>query len=248
MQYEVMLRLHKDDSGRGLVPENAMGIFNPFWSADGIFHDVFEHYFENNHPYFNGSNSFKIFGEMVASGHGAAYRDIGVNNFKYRDDKNRSYIVDTTSLLQDWINGSAEDLEYPIGVCPIPQRSAEKHTIRYYINEYLDWIEKNVPEDKKKLRKQLKNMVRRCYAWGFKRGEKIANGDKDHSYDYMNKFLDTWDEFSIYDPFNLMIADEEAYPPMGFKFIITTRPKLHVETLVVDQVRREWPFKLVYAP
>lgn len=70
---KVRLDFFEDEvtGGFGLAHYNAIHCetpFNAFFHAIGIFHDVFEHYFEDNHPYFIGKNSFNIGGEMCAMG------------------------------------------------------------------------------------------------------------------------------------------------------------------------------------
>lgn len=42
--------------------------FNAFWDGRGIFHDVFEHWFELEHPYFQGNYAMNVGGEMAAMG------------------------------------------------------------------------------------------------------------------------------------------------------------------------------------
>jgi hypothetical protein len=63
----------------GLAHENAINIkthFNAFWDQRGIFHDVWEHYFEGQHKYFQGNNSFNIGGEIAAMGHCYYYTNL----------------------------------------------------------------------------------------------------------------------------------------------------------------------------
>lgn len=69
----VRLTFFKDDaSGEwGLAHETTFddnNAFNAFWDGLGIFHDIFEHWFENEHKYFKDDFAMNVGGEMCAMG------------------------------------------------------------------------------------------------------------------------------------------------------------------------------------
>lgn len=68
-KHEVYLSLVEDEKGTwGFLPRGAEEVFDSFYNEIGIFHDVFEHWFEGKHKYFIGDASFNIIGEIVAMG------------------------------------------------------------------------------------------------------------------------------------------------------------------------------------
>lgn len=74
MKHQQYLWLIKDENtgDYGFTNEdptwNPWPVFDASFTPVMIFHDVFEHWFEGNHPYFEGENSFNIAGEVAAMG------------------------------------------------------------------------------------------------------------------------------------------------------------------------------------
>lgn len=249
LNYEVILKLHEDDESGiwGLCHANTVGTFNAFWEANGIFHDVFEHYFEGTHPYFSDKNEMTLFGEMCASGHGIAYADLGIDNFQYRTPPSgRSFTVDTTTLMEDWVHGHCDWLEYSIEHCRVPrQKEFASASLRYWLNEYEDWIDKHL-EFCKDLKKLKFNKVKDVYTYGYKTAKTIIGPDPDIAYDKMQKFLDTWNKItSRNDAANIVIEGEDAYPIHGFKFTVTNKPVFNVNCVILDQRHAEYPLDLL---
>lgn len=267
MKYTVDLRIHEDERYgiRGLCPKSALDRFEPFWGADGIFHDVFEHAHEEEHPYFKGDAAFTLWGEMVASGMAIAYKDIGIDNFRYRGyGLNRDFTADTRFILENAIYESRQEpdiepyLEYPIDkkLCKIPY---QKHLDGYstynlytWIGEYDYWVEQNKKNENADIRKFMKSVsfphIQRCYLWGYKRAKRIIGEDVKHSYLVLDKFLDTWHRICKgNEPSSLFINDETAYPLKTIRFIVNSRPKLSIKTVLIDDLHNEYPFdKLKY--
>ena len=74
--YRVDMRFFEDEDNGiwGVAPQDSLTQnFDPFWDGIGLFHDVFEHYFENKHRHFRGSYAYNIAGEVAAMGHAAYY-------------------------------------------------------------------------------------------------------------------------------------------------------------------------------
>lgn len=253
MEYEVILKWHQDDgTGQwGVCHVDSVGTFNAFWSPDGIFHDVFEHYFEDKHPYFSGKYAHTIYGEMAASGHAIAYRDIGIDNFKFRGaHAHRNFTADTTHILMDWLYGYAKSPEYPVDkeLCRVPQQAyiRNSYNLNTWINEYLGFYDNHIKDGRTIIRQIRKSDIVDCYRWGYKRGLKLVK-DREHSYGVMNNFLEQWYRitFSISTALcrELYIDDEFAYPVRAFKFKVKTSPKLQVEQIIIDEARNEYPIE-----
>lgn len=239
MKYEVILRLHKDQNGIfGVCNKNAVGRFDAFWDAAGVFHDVFEHYFEGEHKYFSGVNSFTTFGEMCASGHAIAYMDIGINNFQYRGGS-RDYIADTTTALEDYALGYTDTTEFCISNCVVPKQILDRASLNYYLNNYRDWYERHA-DGESPLKKLNFRHVENCYKLGYKVANKVIGKDRDASFNTLQKFLDEWHGITKLDAEYLVIEDEDA-GIQDFKFTITNKGVLKIDCVVLDMMGNEYP-------
>ncbi|NJO63186.1 MAG: hypothetical protein HC836_34695 [Richelia sp. RM2_1_2] len=68
---------------------NENNAFNAFWSAIGMFHDVFEHAHEHTHKYFKGNYAMNLGGELAAMGSFWYYIDeLGISN-RFPNDRSR---------------------------------------------------------------------------------------------------------------------------------------------------------------
>ena len=121
---------------------NDNNAFNAFWNGMGIFHDVFEHWFENEHKYFMGDNAMNVGGEMAAMGAmWYYYAELGVHNrmnersFHSPSDSMR---MTTESMIQESIqcgyNQFGNTLE-----CGVPyQKPVESGELEYQIQKFAD--------------------------------------------------------------------------------------------------------------
>jgi hypothetical protein len=263
MRYEVKLRLHKDENGFwGLCHDNTVGQFNAFWDASGVFHDVFEHFFEGKYKYFQGD--LTLWGEMAASGAAIAYKSIGIDNFKYRGGFNRrDFTADTKSILQDTVYGLKQEpysppyVEYPVDnyLCKVPYQKhpddcywASVYELDTWLSEYDSYInelrEKDRPPQVRKFGRSIsKTNIRNCYIWGWKQGMKILGEDHKHSYTFLNDFLEYWNTLTKQDPQSLFIDDESAGSIKYFKFVVNSYPKLKVKTTLIDDFGNEYNLK-----
>lgn len=68
----VKLQFFERNEEWGAAPVDAINdnnnSFDPFWHGIGLFHDVFEHYFEYKDPHFQGEYVQNIAGEVAATG------------------------------------------------------------------------------------------------------------------------------------------------------------------------------------
>lgn len=211
MIYKVNLQLFQDDATGeyGLAPQNSIDReFNSFWTHQGIFHDVFEHYFEDNHKYFKREYSFNIGGEVAAMGHYAYY----MNRFNFSKrplSPNSMYsmeenIIDSTfSEMQEGIEEGYARFGSEL-LCRVPRTKVDNYTLDNIIYEHFAKI-KNCRITNGEYRDYAKNYkksvtltkLRNLYTWGYKRAEMIAPRNI-HNYDVMRGFLDSWEEFCSY--------------------------------------------------
>lgn len=266
MRYEILLKLHEDDNTGewGLAPVDTITndtSFNAFWSPDGIFHDVFEHYCEGILPYYKNKGFMTIWGEMCASGHAVAYRDLGINSFRYRKfgANERNFTADTYNIVQEYVYELSRypsdeayvefDASADTCLCPY-QKELSNRFLEVTIDTYeaeLDYYanEKGVKHYRKLI---WVPGIKRNYRYGFKQAQKIIGKDKDHSYDVLDKFLTDWNNITKMNPQSLLIDSEdgeEIYGVWGFNFVVENTGKLKVTTTVLDEYRREHPIELL---
>lgn len=243
MKYEVILKVFQDDGNGewGIAPENSIDEqFNAFWRADGIFHDVFEHYFEGYNRHFSDKYAFQLFGEMCASGHAIAYRDIGIDSFRYRSyTGGRDFTADTYYSLEEWFVYGSE--MFPIDHCKVPRHVEDSYNLNYWLHEYFYKLDAMAEKRDIKLPRKLKTQIRNCYCYGYKTARKIIGHSTEHSYKVMDKFLTEWNDITKSDVKSLHIDNESAAPIRAFKFVVNSSPKLKVKTTIIDEYRGEYP-------
>lgn len=244
VRYEVTLVLHEDDNGTwGLCPKDSVGVFDAFWGADGVFHDVFEHYFEGQHRYFSGRYMHTIYGEMAASGAAIALSELGIDNFRYRNSSySRDFTVDTWYILDEALQADDDRYEaYPIAkeLCIVPrQKIPYSYNLSTWITEY-EYKLMEVYESRTYLKRPVKlSSVRNTYAWGYKQAAKLVT-DRKLSYYNLDEFLTQWHSITTADVKELRIDDEMAYPVRSFQFKVYD--DFRTEVSVVDEVRNEYP-------
>lgn len=256
MKYEVTLRYHQDDSTGtwGLAPTKTINnstSFNAFWGADGIFHDVFEHYFEGNHKYYTGNGFMTLWGEMCASGHGIAYKNIGIDNFRYRKHRQqRDFKADTVGYVYEAIYEMGQypderpytEFDMSKETCRAPYKNPKSYNdynLESTISEYLctveDYCEKYGTENPLWM-----PGVARNYVHGFKTAEKIIGSDVKHSYTVLDDFLSTWNTVSKLDPHYLFINGSD-YGLKSINFKVSNFGKLKVKTTLIDDLDNKFP-------
>lgn len=248
MRYEVILKYHQDDDSGlwGLVPINTINqdrSFNPFWGADGIFHDVFEHYTEGIIPYYSGKGFMTLWGEMCASGHALAYTNIGINNFRYRGYSRRDFCIDTFSYIEDYIYEKVQDsysdpymkFDGTIETCLLPyQKPSNNYNLENIICIYYDQLDKIIKDKKFSYNGFFwKPGITRNYRYGYKLAQKIIGRDEVHSYDVLDNFLEKWNRITKLDPKYLTIEDSE-FGLYAIKFIVENKNKLKITTSLIE--------------
>lgn len=213
MKHKVKLSLFQDDAtgDYGLAHSNAIDVespFNAFWSHQGIFHDVFEHYFEDVHKYFRGDYAFNIGGEVAAMGHYAYY----MNHF-YPSDRNFS-VFNYRPIHELVIGGTVGEMEDAILCghsnfgstleCRVPKQKSnyfmddiiydhhlqvkQMRPNKYNEHEY-EPKEFGILYKKSVTLQKLRNL----YTWGYKQAEKIAPRNPQNK-EAIEGFLSFWKE------------------------------------------------------
>jgi hypothetical protein len=206
--YKVRLRLTEDDATGewGLCPSNAINVdnpFNSFWSHQGIFHDVFEHYFEDNSPYFYGSTAFNLGGEVAAMGHLSYYwsefylanrRLIPSSIYSFEDSIRSTTEGDMLEGIKYGYTNYGDELK-----CVVPYQKPGNSALEDIIENHWNQVkeaewrgngyeDENEKEAAIRYKKSItKGKLQRLYRWGYHTAEKIA------PYSYENR--DTLDEF-----------------------------------------------------
>lgn len=190
MKYTITLLYQEDDATGywGLIPEKAPQ-FNSFWSPEGIFHDVFEHYCEGL-KYFSEPT---VWGEACATGHAIAYHELGLDTFKFRKWRNsRDFKVDTIEYCKDML---VEDYnEYPTcrATCEIPyQKPVHSYTLESTISDYIYDLKYFM--EKMKIKSEGKVWIpgiARAYRYGYRKARKIAQAK--NAYEVLDSFLNQW--------------------------------------------------------
>lgn len=215
---QVTLKLFEDDagSGWGLAHSNAINRdeqFNSFWNGVGIFHDVFEHYFEDESKHFRGQYAFNIAGEVAAMGHLSYYRfNIGLGKERARFNDRYLDEQDIIRSTHGDICEAAIDGYLKFGnefLCSLPKQPDTKdYTIEGMIDEHIyklselkrESVTKNKEEKAFALafRKTITpEKLRRLYRWGYYQAEKIAPFQKrSDNCIVLTEFINYWDKFT----------------------------------------------------
>ena len=235
-KHQIKLEFFNDDATGdwGLAHENAIDIdtpFNAFWNGIGIFHDIFEHWFEDNHKYFEGINAFNIGGEMTAMGCALYYYyTLGLRDRNF----NRNGFF---TFEQMCINTTFSEIEEAISEgyarfgdrleCGVPyQKDTNDYNFEGAVSEYAykvhklkkqklsdenynDEIEFEFAKDYQKSLTETK--VRNLHRYGYKLASKLVPDNKENR-NTLSEFIEFWNEFCKKNPANELVD-------MGFKGI-----------------------------
>lgn len=245
MIYNVKLRYFEDDAtgSWGFAHEETFDRgFNAFYSPDGIFHDVFEHYFEGQKKYFKGNNQCNILGEMVATAHKLYYYEMGINAFRYRDNNisPSSWREDTEPLLHEYFGDEDSWSDYNLHDVGIPhQKDPKSYNLDSAIYDYHSYIKEEFPQYSKKLKL---SWITNAYRRGYNMAEKKWGNQQNAAYQMMDKFLDEWHTFTRYAAADTLLIEGTDYALRAINFRVDT-VKCKVKATVEDQLRQVFPFK-----
>lgn len=105
--------------------------FQPFTSARGIFHDVFEHWFEGEHISFRGEAALTVGGEIAAMGAYLYYTERGVVPSSGFSDHQDIALRTTLDLLDDGV-------QYPVPVSHVGRIPKQDSRMEEYLRLYLE--------------------------------------------------------------------------------------------------------------
>lgn len=233
--HTVELIFAEDENGEyGLLHKGSEEVFNSFWNAIGIFHDVFEHYFEGN-KYFRGDAEFNRCGEIAASG--AAYYywyDLNIwsrwsnpytrgASFSAFEDANTKTNFDPIQERIDYDSYMSFDNTFECNV-PLIKKA------RLYNDEIIDiqadklfnsikTLHPKSKKDKDYFKTITKSKIRRLYRWGYHQASKILP-DTWYNRETYNNFIHLWHDFT-----KKHNAEELYNEFKGIRFEISKIPK-----------------------
>jgi hypothetical protein len=213
--HKVELSLFQDDTGlpTGLAHSNALERgFNPFWDGVGIFHDVFEHWFEKRHKYFQGDCAFNIGGEMAAMGAALYYSyELGVDKRILRNYGGwPSALVSTTeSLMQEAVCYGYTEFGDTLE-CGVPYQRGGTPTLERMVQEMMDRVreydiapaeesnyrdEREVEAGYAYLKSIKERKIRRLHRWGYNMAERLVPMT-DGNRRVLTQFITYWNDFT----------------------------------------------------
>lgn len=230
--HKVRLKFWDDDATDdwGLSPINSINVENPFNAAftpTMIFHDSFEHWFEDKHKYFLGKNAFNVGGEVAAMGAMWCYYE------EYYERLNNSYhspqdncIATTLYMMQEGVEDGffsyGERLE-----CGVPyQPPVECGDLEYIIDEHWQRVKgfKVSEEGQEYFNSITRAKLANLYRWGYRMAQRMKL-----DWDAIHDFMDFFEGFCAKNS-----AEELAYYFKGLTIRWDSRKRKWSATLVAD--------------
>ncbi len=214
MERKVLLQFFEDDATgeKGLTHHNTITLgFNSFWDGKMMFHDVFEHYFEEESIYFRGSYAGNIVGEMAAAGHYAYYFQMFGWEFldkRLYGDPSRQYHVIrnfTRGEVLNAIDGGYSSFGSVL-LCNLPyQKDTCDCNFEFEIDDYICEIQSTPvvttdPDERRDatiFKESCKpSYFRRAHRWGYHQAKKIfPENEWKHNKKVVLDFIDYWQRF-----------------------------------------------------
>ena len=217
---EIKLSLFESDrnGGFGLAHHNAINDnegngFDPFWDGWGIFHDVFEHWFEDEHKYFKGDNAFNVGGEMAAMG--AMYyfaqclqiRNRSVGGSWGWNGLEGSLRGITQNMIAESIKGGYCQYGYSLE-CGVPYQRPVSYGYQYLDDEIIgvmwdeikamrfeDEDDSDEAEDSKNYKDSVTfAKIANLHRWGFNMAKRMVD-DNNENRIALEEFITFWNEF-----------------------------------------------------
>ena len=210
----VKLRLFEDNNTGiyGLAHDNAIEVdnpFNAFWDGIGIFHDVFEHWFENVDENFKDQFAFNVGGEMAAMGACVYYYfTLGIYN-RLIDNTYYSFIdqcrFTTENDIQESIESGYCRFGYTLESNIKKQSFVDCSDLELMIDEYIDQVKKfkvgkscHHDEEKEYAINYKKSVTKRkikdLHRWGFRMAENLIP-DNNQNQEILINFIEFWNSF-----------------------------------------------------
>ena len=213
MNYKVNLVFFNDDANGewGLAHFNSINrdqSFNAFWSGNGMFHDVFEHYYEGVHPFFQGNFSFNVGGEVAAMGHRTYYqerfRPAGLMRENWHSIEDNIVNITFSDMHEAVASGNC-NFGYTLE-CGVPtQKSVNSYMLDTVIGCHMYSIEEleiggSCHEEQEREFAQsyresiTEQKIHDLYTWGYKEAAKIADHNEENEA-VIEDFIAYWETF-----------------------------------------------------
>lgn len=246
MKYEVNLRYFKDENGIwGFTHNNTFNHeapFAAFVSPEGLFHDVFEHYFEG-FGYFSGPKANSIYGEMVATAHKYyIFNELGFNMFKHRKYFNADFEgwrVDTQYLVDEALR---EDYsEYPLTPLKLPyQRPVDNGSFENVIKDYQSIVAEEYGETRKGVvLQEIANAYRLGYRMAERKWPSKGVWEDQPMLKMFHDFVDFWYDLNPDPDFQHLFLEGSEYRLRGVKCKVNTC-KATCKIVPYNEVRQEF--------
>lgn len=259
MKYTVTLRRFEDENGIwGFTHDNTFDAdhpFDAFYNADGIMHDLYEHWFEGQLKPFCGNNMCNVYGEIVASAMRLWMQtNAGFHIFSKRSyySGSPSYSVDTIDEFHGFLDKDTYN-RFPVHAIPIPRY---KYVSGYYyyninseISKYWDILKEKYGTRTLHQHGIKESLIRNASYYGFNLAERIyGKFDRSELNHFFNTQLDYWDKFTrITDIKSAMIADSE-YGFKGIQFTLsneTTKRYPSIKMMAIDDFNQPFPMESI---
>lgn len=204
MKHVVVFNIDEDNATGeyGLIPVGCEG-FNAFWDGVGIFHDVFEHWFENKHKYFIGEAALNRGGECAAMGAAMYYWEcLGVSN---RPLGSYHYFMDSARMENEYALKEAITQGYmdfgSVLESNVPyQKQIKGGDLEYEVEKLYEGVQlAELSQDNPKYSKEVKDSVtlaklRNLYRWGYRMAERLVP-DKQDNQNTCYEFIEFFNKF-----------------------------------------------------
>lgn len=259
MKYSVRLRYFEDDNANwGFTHANTFNAdfpFDAFYTANGIMHDLYEHWFEGILKPFRGNNMCVIYGEMVASAMRIWMRyNAGFNIFS----KERGYygppsfFEDTIDEMHSYLrieNGDRSN-NFPVKSIPIPyQKPFDCYNLDTVITEYWYRLRERYGVPYLHHNGVKQSYIANAYRYGYKLAERLyGKFDRNELNHFFNKQLDFWYDFTQSNNAKALWIDGSDYGLRYIDFTLNTgNNKQHpvYKLKAVDDVHNEFPISAI---
>ncbi len=217
-QHIVRLEFFQDEANGsyGLAHEKTIGLnesFNAFWNGIGIFHDVFEHWFENEHKYFQDDYAMNVGGEISAMGamwyYYGALRARNRRDFLTKKqhwntvDMRESMVSTIESLCVDAICYGYTNFGRTLESNVPRQKEVNDYTFESQITELwarLDNKQVETSEEQERecaieFKKSITySKIANLYRWGYKMASKLVPCNDENTL-LIDNFIEFWDKF-----------------------------------------------------
>ena len=208
---EVIFDVKQDDfGGYGFLPKGSEEKgFSCFYGGIGLFHDVFEHFFEDKHKYFKEDFAFNVGGEMTAMGMAMYYYySLGIHN---RPIPNTYWAGNfSDAVMRTTFNEIQEAVSYGYTnfgdelLCNVPYQRESCYNTESMLSEYMyklkDLEVRTEYEQEKDAALLYKKSVKlwkiqRLHRFGFHWASRLIPNNYENRHKLVS-FIKYWDDFS----------------------------------------------------